>query len=566
MTRFRPVAAAAITLTLLLAACAGTDDGPSSSGDDGTPEAGGSLTMALYLPTSSLDPVVNPGFGVAGGIELLAVYDSLMSWDPETGNYEPRMAESLESNDDFTEWTLTLREGVKFTDGTDYDAEAVKFSLDRHRVGGPTAPPCEETRVCPGNGVASAAYIQNIADVEVIDPLTLEITTDGPWPALPLVLAGEPGMVPSPTAILEACEPDTPVRDCDYGLAPVGAGPFKIDSFKPGEEVKLVRNDDYHRGDVLLDELKFISFGDTGGTKTAESLVAGGVDVAFLREPDAIQKARDAGLDGYTAPQQMGRLMWLNNGKTIECENGEPISCEGQPDGPYAPPTATSRYEVRAAINYAVDRDQVDQRVYDGLGLPGTSMFQDSFRLDPDVPGLTPDLEKAKEFVEKAKADGWDGKVRLFCSTAEADRGLAVASLLEAAGIDVELDTQFDSAGMLEVVNIRADYDMACTGLPLSNDDLGFINSLEGNLDSTSPRNRTGYSSDEMDEAVEQLHVAATDDEKRDALRRIAEIYNEDLPWLIEGAVEELIAWNSNVHGIVPTQSSEIFFDEVWLS
>src|SRR5690606_10378719 len=94
-----------------------------TGGDDATtsslePKQGGSITMGMFSETAGLDPVVTFGGGATGTTEVGAVYDTLMRYDTDTGEYVPHLAESLESNDDKTSWTLKLRPDVKFTDGT----------------------------------------------------------------------------------------------------------------------------------------------------------------------------------------------------------------------------------------------------------------------------------------------------------------------------------------------------------------------------------------------------------------------------------------------------------------
>jgi peptide/nickel transport system substrate-binding protein len=563
--------AVALTIGLLAAAC-GDSGGNDATGDPASntatgPERGGVLTMATYLSTTSLDPLVNSGFGVAGGIELLAVYDTLLRWNPENGKYEPRIAQSLDPNDDFTVWTLKLRPNVKFTDGTTFDAAAVKFAIDRHRVGNPGAPPCEETRACPRSTVGTSAYMGAIANTEIVDPLTLRITLNAKWPSFPLVLAGEVGMVPSPTALKAACPADkTAVRDCSFSQHPVGAGPFMIDSFKPSEEVKLVRNPAYYGGEVPLDGLRFVSFNDAGGSKSADALRSGAADAAFLRTPVAVAAARDAGFKGYSAVQQAGIMSWLNDGIADTCQGGQPPACAGRADGPYTPPVPTANVKVRQAISAAVDRVQLDRRVSNGKGRPGSELLQKDYRLYPGVAGPGYDLDKAKQLVQQAKAEGWDGRVRLFCGSGEPERGVALKTMLEAAGITVDLNNQLDSAAMIQQVNVKRDFDMACAGLPISGDDLGLVNGIEGNLKSNSPRNRGGYVNPEMDKALVALHEATNDDEKRAALKTVSELYVRDVPFLVEGAIEEYVAWSGKVNGVYATQATEVFFDRAWLA
>ena len=116
------------------------------------PQTGGTLRFGAYQHIAGLDPLVSLGSGTSGGIQTAAIYDTIMRYDVATKTYTPQTAESVVANADSTEWTIKIRSGIKFTDGTDYDAAAVQFGLNRHRSGvpgGPTAANCAEYVACP---------------------------------------------------------------------------------------------------------------------------------------------------------------------------------------------------------------------------------------------------------------------------------------------------------------------------------------------------------------------------------------------------------------------------------
>src|SRR5690606_3892265 len=146
---------------------------------DSGPRPGGTLTMASFVMATGLDPAVAPGGGATAGTEMAAIYDTLVRWNPETGTYEPRTATAVEASPDLLVWTIRIRSGITFTDGTPYDANAVKAGLDRHRAA--------------ANLTASAAYMARVADVAVVDPLTVQVTLTQPWAGFIGVLADEPG-------------------------------------------------------------------------------------------------------------------------------------------------------------------------------------------------------------------------------------------------------------------------------------------------------------------------------------------------------------------------------------
>jgi peptide/nickel transport system substrate-binding protein len=142
---------------------------------DPGPVEGGTLTVASFAAPTSLDPTVAAGGGATGGIEMAAIYDTLIRWDPVTATYVPRTALAVEPNADATQWTIRVRPEVLFTDGTAYDAAAVKAGLDRHRS--------------PLNRTPSAAHMARVSDVAVVDALTVVVSLTEPWPGFIAVLA-----------------------------------------------------------------------------------------------------------------------------------------------------------------------------------------------------------------------------------------------------------------------------------------------------------------------------------------------------------------------------------------
>src|SRR5690606_6063175 len=115
------------------------------------------------------------------------------------------------------------------------------------------------------------------------------------------------------------------------------------------------------------------------------------------------------------------QVLLMNNGVEVTCQGGQPAVCAGQPDGTRVPTeTATARKLVRQAIAAAINPVVIDERENDGFGEPDTALLQSTFPWDPKVPGPAYDLERAKDLVEQAKAEGWDGKVRLKCDNTPA--------------------------------------------------------------------------------------------------------------------------------------------------
>jgi peptide/nickel transport system substrate-binding protein len=576
--RSRRFIALSIAVGLVAVACgdddseggAGPVDGATNTSAPATtvvPQAGGTLTIATYQETMGLDPLVSTGGGITGGTEMAAIYDTLTRYNTETNKIEMRTAESVTPNADSTEWTIKIRPGIKFTDGTDYDADAVSFGILRHVSGLiPGIPPCEELRACPRSAISSAGYMGgNLKAVQVVDKLTVKVTMSQPFPTFPAAIAGSSGMIPSPTALKAACPADKAKlpRECSFNLKPVGAGPFVVDQFSPKESITMKKNPNYWNGPVYLDGLKFVNFNDSGGDKTYEALKVGTVNVAVLRTWPAVRAAEADKMTLSTTLLAGGVSIILNHGIAVTCANGQPPICAGKPDGPYTAPVPTARLKVRQAFAAAIDPVQVDARIYEGKGKPGTELVDKSASFYPDVPGHTYDVNKAKQLVQEAKAEGWDGKIRWVCSNNPYGQSItqAVQAMLQVAGFNVE--TKLVDNVSVDVITNR-DYDSACWGLSAHTDDLGFWN-LFNNFASNSGSNRAGYKSPAMDAGLNIVRAAATDEQKKAGYKAMSEAYIKEIPMISVDALPETIASQPSVQNLAKTVQSMVHYDKAWI-
>jgi peptide/nickel transport system substrate-binding protein len=550
-----------LALVLFAAACG--DDASEAGADEDelsaetttslAPRSGGTLTFAANSEIRGLDPIVAFGEAIAGGIELHAIYDTLVRWDPETNEYEMGTAESLEPSADGLTWTLKIRSGIQFTDGTPYDAEAVKAALDR--------------TMSAANTTKTRANLAGVESVSVVDPLTVAVKLKSPWPTFPSVLADRPGNIPSPTAVA-ACGTTPPIQ-CPFNMAPVGAGPFVVKAFRPGEVLELERNPNYWGQPPYLDAVRVVPGGDSGGQRTLEGLKAGSFDMVHLPDPVAVAEAEEAGLVKVVDNRQAGAfgVLYLNNGLTVTCKDGAPAGpCAGKPDGPVSPPTATSSLKVRQAVAAAIDPEVINDRAWGGKGKPGTALIQEDFRYYPGVEGPKYDVARAQQLVSEAKADGFSGTIRYLCNRELDTFSTAVVTMLQAAGFTVQSDTQGDVNTVAQQYISNKDYDIVCGGLRIGEDDLQWTQSLYSFLGSDSPSNRVGYKNPEMDQAILALRDATTDGQRVEAYRRISELYVRDVPVLSLTARPEVIAASPKVQGLKQTVLGEVLLHEAWIS
>lgn len=504
-----------------------TDDAADEGGadDDGASEdaaacdatvPGTQIDYGTFAPNRAFDPTRSSG-ALVGGTEIAAVYDVLFIFDPETGEIVPHVAESLEPNEDFTQWTLKLRDGITYSDGTPLTAQLVSDNIDRYFEEGVTN--------------TSGGFLQFITDRTVVDDLTLEMTLSTPIAEMGLIFADEPGMVVNTNAIGD---------DLDaFGVQPpdaAGLGPYIVERNIPGEETVLTARQDYWGGPVCIETLRFVWI--PGSQPTYEAWQNGDLNVAFLRDPVVIAASREAGDEGFFFNQD-GGLMYSFN---------------------HRPERGTSDPRVREAVSLAIDETILNDRGYQGALQARKSYIGEGSRFFSDaVEAIPTDAERAATLVEEAKADGWDGTIQLEVQSSppSPDIALAVEGMLEAVGIEVEPSVLPVGENIAKLG--EGDFDLIQTGFN-SGPGTGVL-SLVRNLSSTSPTNRNAYASEEMDALLNEA-LATPGGELTDVMAEINNLINADFVALPIGSLDEGIIWADGISGIVPTVSTIYLFHD----
>jgi peptide/nickel transport system substrate-binding protein len=248
--RRRALAIALLLLIVLTSACASVSSGSTqaSGGDDddadaGAPQYGGKVVYGLEAETTNGWCLPEAQLAIAGIQVARTLYDTLTVPDGD-GGFQPFLAQSVEPNADYTQWTITLRDGVKFHDGTDLDATVVKNNLDAFRGLNPVR-----------TSLLFLFVLQDIDTIEVVDDLTLTVTTKRPWASFPSFLYSSGRLGISAQAQIDDPE--------HCGTNMIGTGPFKLKEWRVNDHLTAVRNEDYWRKDAdgnqlpYLDEVEF---------------------------------------------------------------------------------------------------------------------------------------------------------------------------------------------------------------------------------------------------------------------------------------------------------------------
>ena len=349
-------------------------------------------TLAVTEEVTSVEPGTAPSAN-ATPLVLRHLFEPLAAYEGTPFKLTPRLASSWTVKDNRI-WEFKLRPGVRHHDGTPVTAEDVKYSLDIYRQ----------------DGSARKANTVGITNVEVVNPQTVRITTDGPRPGL---MANLSLLLIFPKKAREKMGAD------EFGKKPVGNGPYKFVEFVRGQRLVLEANPDYYRGRVQPSRLVLRPIADPA-TRVAE-LKTGGVQI--IQEPSLAQ-VKELQNDPNT------ELKLLKGGRLII-----------HPFNTTEPPFDDVR--VRLAANYAVDRTSILQRVLENYGQLLHGPFASAWPgYDPNLKPYPYNPAKAKQLLTEAGyPNGIEATFSITSGAFLRDRDIAevMASQLGEVGIKVRL-------------------------------------------------------------------------------------------------------------------------------
>jgi peptide/nickel transport system substrate-binding protein len=382
--RRRPWLGAFLVLMLAAAACGGNngddddagDVNQNTSGEEGEPVQGGTLVYGLEADTANGWAPYRTSCATSCYIPFTAVSDSLFAVNDD-GEIVPLLAESVDHNDDYTEWTITLKDGIKFHDGTPLDAEAVKFNIE----------------TCVGSPLTGAAYA-SVGPITASGQTVTIATKNGPWVALPAYFGyGACGYMFSKDWLSSL--PDVPHRSpnnpfYDAALAatpadgdpaaPIGLGAFKFESYEPGNgnSFRAVRNEDYWRGPngitgenlPYLDAIEAVASVDIDSR--ANALRSGEFDIMHTANAETIAELMDDDSVETVTSDRYGETNYimLNTAQGTNLMTGAQIDPQGaNADNPML------NLHCRRALAHAIDLDRLAEERGGGISTPANGPF-----------------------------------------------------------------------------------------------------------------------------------------------------------------------------------------------
>lgn len=508
-----------LALVMALVGCAGNkvqEPKPTENGQEGSNnnsvEAKTDIVIATAADFITMDPL-DTNDTLSGGLQR-TIMEGLYGFDHEM-KLVPLLAESYEANEDATEFIFKLRQGVKFSDGTDFNADAAIVNLNR--------------MADQNQGLKRNSLFKMISKNEKIDDYTVKIILNQPFGAFVNTLAHPAALMMSPKAIEQYGK--------EVSQHPVGTGRYIFDGWTPGEKLVIKANENYWGG---APEFTSISFKPVVENGTRISMLQSG-DADFIfpvptEQIEALKNNKD--ITVTTIPSIITRYITLNTAK-------EPLN----------------DVKVRQALNYAIDKDALIKVVYNGYAEPADSLLGPNVQFYSAQTPYTYNVEKAKALLAEAGyPDGFEISLWSNNNTTVVKGTQFVKQQLEAIGVKVNIQNM--EAGTLEEqitgyakgtpgdqVGVEMNY-MGWS--PSTGDaDWGLRPLLASESFPPVSYNNSYYNNPEFDAAIAAALQTAVPEERAAAYEKAQKILWEDAPMIFLSVDQTSYASRNNITGIV---------------
>ncbi|HEV3174974.1 MAG TPA: ABC transporter substrate-binding protein [Stellaceae bacterium] len=465
------------------------------------------LKIGLAEDPDVLDPTLARTF--VGRIVFASLCDKLFDITADL-KIVPQLATGYQWVDDNKGLVITLRQGVTFHDGERMDAAAVKYSLDRHLT-------------LPGSN--RKGEIGAVQSVDVVDDHTVKLSLKAPFSPLLAPLTDRAGMIVSPKAAEAAKD--------KFGSAPVCAGPYKFVERVAQDRIVVQKFDNYWDKDKIhVDKIVFQPIPDN--SVRIANLRSGGLDFIERVAPTDLTQLR---ADNALQIASMGELGY--QGITINVNNGAKAK---NPLGQDA--------RVRQAFSLAIDRDALNQVVFNGEFIPGDQWVPpESPYYDKALPVPKRDVAKAKALLKEAGVEHPSFTLMMPNNTEPQQVNQVVQSMAAEAGFDIKLQatefaTSLDLAekGEMEAFQIgwsgRTDPDGNIFNFVTCKAPVGFNNGL--------------YCNDQVDKELTSARTVSDLEDRKKHYAAAAELLLKDLPVIYLYHRKWIYAFNKKVAGFTP--------------
>jgi len=480
----------------------------------GTPKKGGTLKMVFSTEIIGIDP-----HGASSGNDrtvYTAVYNALVAPDKNL-KIVPDLAESWTTPDDKT-YIFKLRPGVKFHDGTDCDAAAVKKNFDYI--------------LDPANASPRKTEIDTIQEVTAPDPLTVKLSLKTAYAPLLSIISDRAGYIVSPTARAKFGK--------DYIRNPVGTGPYQFVEWVKDDHATFKRFDGYFEKDVAyLDQIIYKPIPDS--TVALTNLKTGNVDFLFGIDPKDTDDVKGTKSLSYLEGPGVGYSgFWVNVTKG---------------------PLATKA--LREAMSLAIDREELLAAAYFGIGaIANGPVPPSSWAYDASVPVVKRDTKAAKaKLAEGGQPNGFKMTLKASNTPLDAKITQLVQAQLKEVGIDVQI--QALEFGALLKVGEQNDFDALSLGWSGRIDPDGNIEPI---FQTKGAFNYGKYSSPEVDSLVAQGRQVADQGQRKAIYQQLTKKVNDDVAYIFTRFAPSTYATGNYVKGFEVTPDGLARFKKTWLN
>ncbi len=515
MKRFTKLIAmmtAVVTMSSMLAGCgssqATTTDTVVQTGSETTATSteyddDATIVWGLTSQWADMTPFDNGAGGYYSGIFNTLVYDKLVYCKMD-GSIEPRAAESWEVSEDKTVFTFHLNPNSKFHDGKPATASDWVFTaklLAKAESG--FSDHSSAMSIIAGTDDTGEMLSEEEFGFKALDDTILEITLKNPMNESTFLTSYSFYYTCLPEHILGSVDP-VGIASSEFFTEPVGSGPCKFTSLVAGSELVLDRFTDYPIGDAHYSKMVFKMMSTSA---LATALMSGEIDIPY------VTVSTDEAL-------QLQGSENINVIKTEKAESMTFIAINNQ---------RITDVRVRQAVNYAIDKELIGTQLQQGLGTPIETFFTFDSEYVPDTIKYEFNLDKAKELLDAAKADGYDGKFVIATPSGTRERVCAlIEQNLESIGFEVEIQ-------VLEATTMFADlrkgaegtYDAGVVGMGISPDPCYFDTQLDYRT--------AGFGSVTDEKYVEyqnQFVAAKTEEEAKTIMAEYLEYVHEQCPYI----------------------------------
>ncbi|MGV9744357.1 ABC transporter substrate-binding protein [Rhodococcus zopfii] len=518
-TRLPKLAAAIGIAALVLTACGGGgsagDGGPTDAGD---PVSGGVARILQTGEPRSLDPAALSNTWAHQPVLGNALYGELMINDVDTTEIGYRMATEFSTTDGGSSFTLKLRPDLKFSDGTPLDAAAVKFNWDRLKD--------------RSLGSTTIRQAVQIAETEVVDPVTLRVVMTSPNPHFAqAVIAGALNWIASPSALEKG--------QAAFDENPIGAGPFTLVKWTRQDSVELQRNPGYWDAPKpYLDGLVIRTATDTN--QRGNSIITGGADLAMETNWETLDKVEAAGFLYEVVPTGGGQMLGMNARRA-----------------PF------DDVRARRAVSMAVDLDAINTAVYNGAGEIPRTLFEEGSPYFADISLDDYDQDTAQKLFDELAAEGRPVKFTFMSYPTTESRTLGEALQAQLSAYDnVEVNVEVvDYAAATARAGAR-DFDMVITSAIVQDPDFGLWTAFH----SASTGNFTGVDDKELSDALDAGRLATSTEDRAAAYETVQERLAELTPGIWYYRAVPGVSIGKNLHGVEVYTLGSPLPEELWIN